>query len=150
MKAIYKYVFNGEIIYIGQTRSSLEARITGHRNEERFSPYKGAKLYYFEVKNNTELDIFERLLINKYQPILNVNNTSADSLDIVFNEPEWELYKPVKKQIIRKGRPKGEDCVTRSLRIREDLNELLIIAHNETKLSYNELVNRALDAYLPE
>lgn len=46
------------------------------------------------------------------------------------------------------GRPKGEPSVTRSLRIREDINSRLIARHDRTKMSFNDLVNEALDAYL--
>ena len=48
----------------------------------------------------------------------------------------------------KQGRPKEAPCVTRSLRIKQDLNEKLVAMHNSTKLSYNELVNRALSEYL--
>jgi hypothetical protein len=46
------------------------------------------------------------------------------------------------------GRPKGAPAVTRSLRIRADINERLVQEHERTRLSYNELVNMALDTYL--
>ena len=48
------------------------------------------------------------------------------------------------------GRPKGAPAVTRSLRIKTDINARLIRAQEETGASYNELVNRALDSYLPQ
>lgn len=48
----------------------------------------------------------------------------------------------------RQGRPKGEPAVTRSLRIRADINERLVKEHERTHISYNELVNLALDAFL--
>ena len=47
------------------------------------------------------------------------------------------------------GRPKGAPAVTRSIRIKTDINARLIKAQEETGASYNELVNRALDSYLP-
>lgn len=45
------------------------------------------------------------------------------------------------------GRPKGDPAVTRSLRIRADINDRLVQEHENTRLSYNELVNMALEAY---
>ena len=46
------------------------------------------------------------------------------------------------------GRPKGDPVVTRSLRIKEDINDRLVKEQEITGLSYNELANRAFDAYL--
>ena len=46
------------------------------------------------------------------------------------------------------GRPKGTPAVTRSLRIRTDVNDRLVKEQARTGLSYNELANRAFDAYL--
>lgn len=149
IKAIYKYVHKGKIIYIGQTRSSLESRICGHRNEDRFEPYQDAEIYFFEVENNTELDILERLLINKYHPVLNVNNNSPESIEIeLASEPDWIKYKHQELRAYSPGRPKGEECVTRSLRIKSDINDLLVKMHEETRMSYNAIVNKALSEYL--
>lgn len=53
---------------------------------------------------------------------------------------------PVKKN--GQGRPKGEPAVTRSLRIRADINERLVQEHERTGIPYNELANKAFDAYL--
>ncbi|MBQ6501547.1 MAG: hypothetical protein IJI87_09270 [Mogibacterium sp.] len=54
------------------------------------------------------------------------------------------------KDTIRRsqGRPKGSPAVTRSLRIRTDINELLVQEHQQTGLSFNELANRAFAEYL--
>lgn len=46
------------------------------------------------------------------------------------------------------GRPKGDPAVTRSLRIRTDVNDLLVKEHQQSGLSYNEIVNRAIISYL--
>lgn len=46
------------------------------------------------------------------------------------------------------GRPKGAPAVTRSLRIRADINERLVKEQERTGLSFNELANRAFAEYL--
>ena len=40
-RGIYKYVYNGEIIYIGKSDSKggIPNRIYGHSKEEKFQPY---------------------------------------------------------------------------------------------------------------
>ena len=48
------------------------------------------------------------------------------------------------------GRPKGDPAVTRSLRIKEDINNRLVREQKLTGLSYNEIANRAFDAYLSD
>ena len=149
IKAIYKYVYDGEIVYIGQARSSLENRIRYHRSEERFVPYADAEIYYFEVMNTTELDIFEKTLINQYHPTLNVSNNAPESIGLeLVEEPEWIKYEYTDTRAYSPGRPKGKECVTRSLRIESDINNLLVQMHEKTGVSYNALVNKALKAYL--
>ena len=46
------------------------------------------------------------------------------------------------------GRPKGEPAVTRSLRIKESINDKLVEEQARTGLSFNELANRAFAEYL--
>ena len=64
---------------------------------------------------------------------------------------ELKATRPMQKTASSKkkgqGRPKGEPAVTRSLRIRADINDRLVQEHENTRLSYNELVNMALEAY---
>lgn len=92
---VYKYVWNGDIIYIGKNDTDLVSRILQHRKEQKFKAYLDSKIYYGILKNSSESDMMERLLINKYKPILNVS-CKKDGLSIVFEEPEWNLL--------------GEDC----------------------------------------
>lgn len=87
---VYKYVWNGDIIYIGKNDTDLVTRISQHSKEHKFKPYLNAEVYYGILKNSSESDMMERLLINKYKPILNVS-CKKDGLSIVFEEPEWHL-----------------------------------------------------------
>jgi hypothetical protein len=45
----------------------------------------------------------------------------------------------------QRGRPKGEPTVTRSIAFKEPINEYLKQKHAETMLSYNTLVNMAVE-----
>lgn len=52
------------------------------------------------------------------------------------------IMNTTKKQ---RGRPKGEPTVTRSIAFKEPINEYLKQKHEETMLSYNTLVNLAVE-----
>ena len=45
----------------------------------------------------------------------------------------------------QRGRPKGEPTITRSIAFKEPINEYLKKKHEETMLSYNALVNMAVE-----
>ena len=91
--AIYKYVKDGEIVYIGKTDSSLESRIKSHRKEQKFIKMGNMSIQYFHLKNSTETDIYEKVLINRYQPVLNDVHRNEEYTDIKLTEPEWLPYK---------------------------------------------------------
>lgn len=96
---IYKYVIDEDIIYIGLSERDLQYRLYEHSIEEKFLPYiPTAKIYYFTVKNKTEMKIMEKLLIDKYTPILNDKDKYDETINIEFTEPKWSIYKPRKKQ----------------------------------------------------
>ena len=92
---VYKYVDtrNDEIVYIGLTDREMSLRIKEHSREVKFRPFLNyTKIYYFTVKNRTEMRIFEKLLINKYSPVLNDSDKYLETMDIVFAEPTWYSY----------------------------------------------------------
>lgn len=101
MQGIYKYVIEGRIIYIGKSDSSVEQRIKAHSMENRFKPYKDAEIYVFQTANHTETTVWEKLLINKYSPKLNIIDKHDETLGIDFKEPEWTNYKEFKKKKLR-------------------------------------------------
>lgn len=48
---IYKYVYDGEVIYVGKTDSDLNARIRSHAAEFKFQKYiDKANIFYYECK----------------------------------------------------------------------------------------------------
>lgn len=90
MFQLYKYQDGDEILYIGQTIRPVYRRIAEHYAEDPFQTTH-AKVYIAFVRSQAELDIFERLLIAKYQPPLNTMWRAVD-INIEFKEPEWLLY----------------------------------------------------------
>jgi len=107
MHGIYKLVKDGNIVYIGKSDSSILSRIMAHTEEEKFADYFGSKIFYFEVKNSTETAIYEKLLINKYKPVLNVTDVHDESIDIPFVEPEWKPFN-IEEETEREKREKAE------------------------------------------
>ena len=103
---LYKYVYNGEIIYIGMSTSSISKRIKDHSKEEKFLPYiKESQIFYIPLDNHSEIRGVEKLLINKYKPLLNVIDTSNEGMivDIEKCLPEWKLFltKDAKQKIYK-------------------------------------------------
>lgn len=90
---VYKYVYNGEIIYIGKNDTILENRINQHKLEDKFKPFLKADIYYIELANSIMSDVVESELIRRYKPKLNVAKMS-DWSGLEFVEPEWKLFIP--------------------------------------------------------
>lgn len=97
---LYKYVYNGEIIYIGKSNSNIDNRIKAHKSERKFRPYlQKAEIYVCDLPNSTETDILEKILINHYKPKLNgTDNFPGLSDSISFNEPSWRPFVPTVRQ----------------------------------------------------
>ena len=92
---VYKYVCDGEVIYIGKT-DDIHRRIVEHASgqglEEKFVPYLGrSDIYFHECSNEVEMSALERLLINQYKPKLNVVDIQ-DGYSTVVLEIEWLYY----------------------------------------------------------
>ena len=99
---VYKYVHDGEIIYIGKNDTTLAARIDQHSREEKFKPYLNSEIYYVELANSIMSDVVESELIRRYNPKLNISKTSAWS-GLDFPEPKWKLF------VVPKSRAKTEN-----------------------------------------
>lgn len=115
---VYKYVFDGKIVYIGKNDTNLINRIYQHTLEPKFRECKEAEIYYAELGNSTESTVMEMLLINKYKPRLNVTFVQ-DGLSIDFQEPEWikydakdfKNYFDAKAGLSDRSRSPDSDCV---------------------------------------
>ena len=97
MAYVYKYVLNGEIIYIGKT-TDLHTRIRQHaRPGDNISPeawpeLRLATVYYFETPTETMADVIESELIRRYFPKWNRAKKSAWT-GLPFQEPVFSEYK---------------------------------------------------------
>lgn len=89
---LYKYVYPGKgIIYVGLSTNSIANRIYGHSREDKFKPFLDrAKIYYCHTPNKAVTEAYEKLLIDKYKPLLNVKDKyEGSSCRWNFEEPEW-------------------------------------------------------------
>lgn len=89
MNYVYKYVNDGEIIYIGKADSGLQRRIDEHAAEDRFRAYPDVEIFCMKLNNAAETTCMEMLLINKYKPVLNIKDKYPETLSIQFEEPPW-------------------------------------------------------------
>ena len=103
-RGIYKYVYDGKIIYIGKANSKrgIPGRIYDHAREDKFNPYLDkCKIYYIPLPTSAEVDGCEPLLINKYKPILNsqFNYSNKPIIDVESQLPKWKDYDKAAKRI---------------------------------------------------
>ena len=91
---LYKYVFNDNIVYIGQT-TSLKRRVQQHTQDKLYN-FKG-EIYYTNCGSKKELDLLEAILINKYKPEFNITHKNREDLnyDLIKDNLnlDWILYK---------------------------------------------------------
>lgn len=136
MKGLYKYEYNGEIIYIGKSDSSIEKRILDHEREIKFQPYLSkATIYYSLCKNAAETTILETYLIDKYKPILNVSMKYDDRLNFEIPEPQWFKFttevkvnsNQSKKDIVKRTKKWFENRYKKINDLENKINNLLII-----------------------
>lgn len=94
-QGLYKYEYEGQVIYIGKSDANVAKRIADHKREAKFQPYlaKGVKVYTCILPNSTETKLVEQALINQYKPILNgTDNQKGFSNLIKIDEPNWVLF----------------------------------------------------------
>ena len=83
---IYKYVKDGEVIYLGKTKRALNKRINEHKKDLP----DGCDIYYFECESESDMNIAELFLIDKYKPLYNKDcNSSETQTSYSFAEPTW-------------------------------------------------------------
>ena len=97
MHYVYKYVYNGEIIYIGKADHGLEKRLYQHGRkgdnipEKAWDEINASEIFYIKLPNKTMTDVVESELIRRYQPKYCISKKS-DWCGIPFMEPEWVKY----------------------------------------------------------
>lgn len=80
MKKIYKYLRNGDVIYIGKT-NCMERRDREHDRSDEYSFMKGDICYYCDI-DDSYIDFVETYLITKYNPVY--NTTLKGLVDIFY------------------------------------------------------------------
>lgn len=102
---VYKYVLNGEIIYIGLADIDLDKRLSCHGkpgdniDQQYWDEINKAEVYYIVLANSVMADVVEKELIRRYQPKCNKEYKEKTWSGLPFVEPEWLLYvKPEKPE----------------------------------------------------
>lgn len=105
---VYKYVFNGEIIYIGKCDSDLDQRLGQHGksgdniDKKYWDDINASDIYYYTLANATMSDVVESELINRHKPKCNAAKMS-DWDGLKLPEPNWKkYYKPEKVPFVKK------------------------------------------------
>ena len=94
---VYKYVLNGEILYIGKCDAQLETRLAQHGKtgdnipSEAWEELKQADVFYTQLANSIMSDVVESELIRRHKPKYNKAKTS-DWSGLDFSEPSWVKY----------------------------------------------------------
>lgn len=90
---VYKYVYNGEVIYIGKTdaENGFQKRINAHKKEHEL--FNKSEIYIHRCKDKTETDSLETILINAYKPILNKMKLYDYEIEPPkLNWIHWKIY----------------------------------------------------------
>ena len=138
---VYKYVMNGEIVYIGYTKS-LTRRINEHTADKLAN--LDCDIYYFTCKTKTEATSFEFFLIQKYTPKFNKQNKPQTAFENCLLEPKWEKYN--KENNIKMNNITTTNTTTvnnNSIEIKE-LQMLLLENENNFLKEQNKILTQAL------
>ena len=98
---VYKYVYNGEVIYVGKTnaKNGFKKRIACHEKENEL--FNQSDIYIYECKNKAETDSLETVLINAYKPMLNKNQVYDYKLEPPkLNWVPWQDYLDREKTVL--------------------------------------------------
>ena len=102
-KVIYLYLYNDEVVYVGQSNRGIVKRVKEHCKEIRF--YGLTDVYYYELSSTQDASAHEAYWIKYYKPILNIQRPSLTyglkrkptvqwkkyPFEIIYDEP---LIKP--------------------------------------------------------
>lgn len=153
--AVYKYVYNGEIIYVGKTNHSIKQRISDHANDKKFRKYiNDCKIYCAECKNPAHTIIMETYLINKYKPILNVFMKYEDDLNLIIPDPKWIDYESFVKSIDNQNQglinQQSKPMIIRNRSKRFHLNRYLQIDNIQNQIVGTLLVSQIITDHYQE
>lgn len=132
MAFVYKYVLNGEIIYIGKT-VNLDARIRQHaRPGDNISPeawpeLRLATVFYFETPTETMADVIESELIRRHHPKWNRAKKSV-WVGLPFPEPVFREY--AAPALYQRGRAITQERLLEIMKAEEERRERRIRSYS--------------------
>ena len=90
---LYRFYYKNLIVYIGRTKQKLQNRIRGHLftkpMHRAIDVSQVSKIEYCVLPTQADMFLYEIYFINKYKPILNVDDKANDNLTVTLEEPEW-------------------------------------------------------------
>jgi len=93
---IYKWVYRiTNVLYVGKT-TNLQTRTNHHKNDKIWLS-KDVELYYAELPNKTDMDIYEIYYINKYKPKYNTRFMNNIEFSIELPKLDFKLYEQKNK-----------------------------------------------------
>lgn len=97
----YKWIKDGEIVYIGKTVTP-KLRISQERRTDKFQQVLDADIFVTEFTNATEMNAVEKILINKYQPRLNVVDRNEVFTELPFDDTAltWISFSAAEKEVM--------------------------------------------------
>ena len=107
---VYKYVLDGECLYIGKTNKDLAKRLRQHGvagdniSSDHWEEINKADIYFCEFADRHMTDIYETELIRRHSPKFNKAKTS-DWSGIDLPEPVWNIYPRKLLETNQAGRP---------------------------------------------
>lgn len=97
---IYKFVLDGNIIYLGKADNGIDKRIKEHGkpgcniNESGWPEINAADVYYIVLPNEKVTNFVEVNLLKRYKPKWNNKDIDEDNLwdEFPIEEPTWTKY----------------------------------------------------------
>lgn len=123
--AVYKYVYDNNIIYIGKADAGLEKRIRQHGKKgdnipkEAWPEINKARIFYTVLSGSNMTDIVERELIRRYTPKYNVQFKSKEWDGLPIGEMEWHEYERYGKSHAKKNTHKRFEPFTSTNELHE-------------------------------
>ena len=124
---VYKYVYNGDIIYVGKTDANLANRLAQHGKkgdnipETAWDEINASEIYFCKLQSAKQCDIYESELIRRHKPKYNKAKTNEwDGVNIP--EPFWKSYNKqanieneYNKLVLKYNKLRGEYATLKSL-----------------------------------
>ena len=148
MYGVYKYEYDGQVIYIGKTTTSFADRFYCHSCEEKFKPYLDrALIYVCEAEDEYEADFWETVLVAEHKPILNVAKKSITA-SRVHLDITWCLYGQKRKNKINTHQYSGRKTRRVAISTYPELVDRIDAYANKKNVSRAELFETAMEEYL--